>query len=145
MAFVNEYITPEDMEKFGLKEIDKKFFVGATNARDWTIDREREIYLRNVTNGREELRHISGWTFYWHGELLWLEIHTLSAKGERGGPCWARELLHSMQSFNSHELAAHLQPKREEILADLKQALLAYKDGGVFASCTDYTLTLEIE
>ena len=30
------------------------------------------------------------------------------------------------------------------ILADLKQALTEYKDGGVFSVCTDFAVTLDI-
>jgi hypothetical protein len=77
MPFVNEYIPAEDIEKYHLKEIDKKFIVGGTNARDWTVDRERNIYLRNVANGggnEPEIRNQTTWSFFWHNELLTLRL-----------------------------------------------------------------------
>jgi|APLak6261658528_1056013.scaffolds.fasta_scaffold01984_1 hypothetical protein len=138
MTFVNERISEEDALKFGLADIDKKFFVGATNARDWTIDRERNMYLRNVTNGREEYRSRSGWTFYCHGEWIYLELTAIEGGGKRGEPGWAHWKLQSI------ELPEHLKSQRTQILANLKEALIAYKDGGVFAMCTDYTVTLDI-
>ena len=51
MAFVNEFIPPEDVEKYHLSEIDKRFVVGGTSSRQWTIDRRRDVYLRNVARG----------------------------------------------------------------------------------------------
>jgi len=56
MAFVNEHIPQEDVEKYGLESIDKNFIVGGTNSRAWTIDRERNIYLRNVTRGEKNTK-----------------------------------------------------------------------------------------
>ena len=44
MAFVNEFISAEDVAKYGLKAIDEQFKSNGTNSRDWTIDRERDIY-----------------------------------------------------------------------------------------------------
>lgn len=138
MAFVNEYIPEADIEKYGIKEINKRFVVGGTNARDWTIDRERGMYLRNVANGREEFRHQSTWTFYWHGELLIVKLDMVKAGGKRGEACWAHKKIRGI------ELPQQLEGKRAEILNDLKEALTAYKDGGVFATATTYTLTLDI-
>ena len=144
MPFVNEYISDTDSERFGIKAINKKFVVDATNARDWTIDRERDIYLRNVVSGREEFRHESTWTFYWHGELLWVRLDVVDAGGKRGGPGWCHWKLRHLGSWDSDVLAPHLEAKRAEILADLKDALLAYKDGGVFAANTTFSVALDI-
>lgn len=51
MAFVSEFISPDDVARYDILSIDRKFLIGGTNARDWVIDREREIYLRNVAHG----------------------------------------------------------------------------------------------
>lgn len=138
MAFVNEYIPEADIEKYGIKEINKKFVVGGTNARDWTVDRVRDMYLRNVANGREEFRHQSTWTFYWHGELMRVDLDIVEAGGKRGEACWSHKKIRGIQ------IPQHLEDRRSEILSDLKEALTAYKDGGVFATATTYTLTLDI-
>ena len=91
MAFVNEYIPEADIKKFDINEINKQYIVGGTNARDWTVDRDRNMYLRCVARGREEFRHQSTWTFYWHGELLKVDIDTLEAGGKRGGASWSHK------------------------------------------------------
>jgi hypothetical protein len=138
MAFVNEYISPEDVEKYQLEKIDKRFVVGGTNARDWTIDRARDIYIRNVAAGREDWRSHTEWTLYWKGDLIYVELELLTGGGGRGEPGW------SHWKLNELEIPEHLHSHKGEILSDLKSALEAYKDGGVFSSCTDYKVILDI-
>jgi len=138
MPFVNEHISPKDVAKYGLEAIDKNFIVDGTNSRSWTIDRERNIYLRNVTRGREEYKSQSGWTFFWDEQWFYLELETLDAGGKPDGPCWSHKRLRRI------ELPEQLKGKRGEILADLKDALTAYKDFGIFSVSTEYTVTLDV-
>jgi hypothetical protein len=44
----------------------------------------------------------------------------------------------------ARHLPPELTPRRKEILQDLYDALLAYKDLGVLSSSTTYELTLEV-
>ncbi len=141
ISFVNEYIPADDMEKYQIKEIDKKFVIGGTNARDWTIDRDRDIYIRNVANGREDIRHQTTWTMYWNGDLLEMRLDSLRGGGQRGGPGWSQWKLYGLET---RCLPEHLKSQRHEILDALREALLAYKDGGVFASSTTYEVILDI-
>ena len=53
MAFANEYIPAADIEKYGIKEFDKKNHI-AHYEPDWTVDHERDIYLRYVSSEHEE-------------------------------------------------------------------------------------------
>ena len=139
MTFINEYIPEEDKIKYGLEEINERFIVGGTKCRSWTIDRERDIYLRNVARGwGEDICHQSTWTFSWHGELIVLELDNISTTGKAGGD------RHGHKRIRKIEIPDHLEGKREEILADLKEALTAYKDGGVFATAKTYILTLDV-
>ena len=138
MTFVNEYISAEEIKKYDLENINKRFIVGGTKARDWTIDRERNIYLRNVANGREEFSHQSTWTFYWHGELILLELDNISTSGVAGGDRCGNKKLRSIT------IPHHLEANYDEIIVDLKEALTVYKDGGVFATATAYTLILDV-
>ena len=145
MAFVNEFIPPEDVEKYGIKAIDEKFVVGRTRARDWTIDRDRDIYLRNVAMGAgadPDFRNQTTWTFYWHGDLLYLRLDLLEGRGERGGPGWSHWKLIRINGSNG--LPAHLKSDGAEILEDLTEAMNAYRDFGVYSSSTDYSVTLDI-
>jgi hypothetical protein len=137
MRFANERIPEEDVEKFGLPNIDKKFKFGRTYARDWAIDRSRDMYLRLVARGREEGADQSTWTFYWKGELLTVQLEMISATAARGGHRREHERLVSL------ELPPHLEQQREQVVADLIDALTAYKSFGVHAATTSYALTLD--
>jgi hypothetical protein len=138
VTFVNEYIPIEDIKKYDIENINKRFIVGGTNSQSWTIDREKNIYLRTVARGREEFSHQSTWTFYWRGELLEVELENISTTGSRGGACSGHKRLRNI------EIPQHLETRKAEIISDLKEALAAYKDGGIFATATTYTLTLDI-
>lgn len=49
MAFVNEYIPKEDIKKFGIEEIDKRYRK-AHYKPYWTIDRAKNTYLRHMSS-----------------------------------------------------------------------------------------------
>lgn len=145
MAFMNEFIPAGDVDKYGLKAIDERFIANGTNSRQWTIDRDRDIYLRNVERGggnEPELRNRTTWTFYWHGTPLTLRLDLLTGAGGRGEPGWSHWKLVWVNGSNG--LPEHLKAKKEQILENLKEALTAYKDFGVYSANTDYSITLDI-
>jgi hypothetical protein len=145
MGFVNEFIPEEDVEKYGLEAIDEKFRSNGTRARDWTIDRERDIYLRNVAIGggaEPELRNRTLWTFYWRGTPINLRLDLIGGGGGRGEPGWSHWKLIWLNG--SYGLPEHLRPYKDEILADLKEALIVYKDFGAYSKNTDYHVILDI-
>ena len=140
MAFVNERIPEADVEKYGLEKIDNELLsIGKTYSRDWTIDRARDIYLREVAIGRDELSRISTWTFYWKGELIWFKREVVDFKGARNAPCWSHQKVYDFR------IPETVQPHREEIFRDLHDAFLAYRDGGIFATSTEFSTQLDIE
>ena len=140
MAFINERIPEADVEKYGLEKIDDSLFgAGRTISRAWTVDRARDIYLRCVARGRDELSHISTWNFYWKGALIWFKWEIIDFKGARNAPCWTHLRLYDFK------MPEALQSRREEIFRDLHDAFLAYKDGGIYATCTEYSMQLDIE
>lgn len=148
MGFVNEFIPEEDVEKYGLKAIDEKFVVGGTEARDWTIDRERNIYIRNVANGGSsdpDIRNQTKWSFYWHGYTLYLRLDLIAGGGGRGEPGWSHWKLVWLNDGGNCGLTTDLKEEKEQILADLKEALVAYKDFGIYSTNTDYQVILEID
>lgn len=138
MAFINQFISQADAEKFGIEEINRLFAVSARNACHWTIDRERNIYLRCIANGGDEYRRRSTWTLCWNSYLLILELNLVGGGGKVGEPGWSHWRLQHMC------LPSELQPKRVQILADLKDALTAYKDAGVFSTSTRHAVVLEV-
>lgn len=146
MAFVNEFVPPEDAEKYRLAEIDKRFVVGGTHARDWTIDRERDVYLRNVAHGggaEPEIRNQTEWTLYWHGDQLVLRLDLLEGRGEHGELGWSHWRL--VWVCGTSGLPAHLKSQRTQILDTLKEALTVYQGAGVYSGVyASYSVTLDI-
>ncbi len=138
MAFINQFIAQADAERFGIEEINRIFSVSARNAGHWTIDRERNIYLRCVANGTDEYRRRSTWTLYWNGNLLLLDLNLMGGGGKGGEPGWSHWRLQHMS------LPRELEPKRIQILADLKEALTTYKDAGVYSTSTRHAVVLEV-
>ena len=47
MAFVNEWISEEDMEKYHIREIREKM-VADRGRPDWVRDKERDMYLMQI-------------------------------------------------------------------------------------------------
>ena len=140
MAFVNEYIPEEDFEKYEIREIDRQAPATIIWRRDWTIDRERDIYLRQVSRGYFDAdeTHISWWTFYWKGTLLWFRLEPFGeiVRGEDG-------LRHGSYWIKEFTLPESLQDQRQAIYQDLRDAFNIYGGGGVLSASTDYVYDLE--
>lgn len=147
MSFVNEFISAEDVDRAGLKAIDDKVYVGRTRARDWTIDRERNIYLRNIASGGggdPDIRNRTEWNFFWHGELLYLRLDLISGGQEADGSGWSQWKLVWLNGSNG--LPAHLKNKKKDVLADLKEALTAYRSFGIYSrEWPGYRVILEVD
>lgn len=138
MAFVNEYIPKEDYEKYDIKAIDFKTPGMMIGRRDWTIDRARNIYLRQTSDGYREdpiSANWTWWTFYWKGELLWFKKIALGVTKEAG-------LMRAHPRITDFTIPAHLETHKEEIKKDLREAFNAYGGGGVFSKGTDFVYDL---
>jgi hypothetical protein len=146
MPFINEFIPSEDVENYDLKAIDERVFVGRTRARDWTVDRDRNIYLRNIAHGggpEIELSNRMEWTFFWKGTPLTLRIDLLEGRGGQKEHGWSHWKLIWLNG--SHGLPEQLKSKKDEILETLKEALTAYKGAGIYsADYADYSVTLAV-
>lgn len=53
MTFINEKVSEQDIEKYGLREINKQFVRGDISYY-WTIDQDRNIYLRDMGGNWQE-------------------------------------------------------------------------------------------
>ena len=139
MAFKNEYIQEADYEKYDLRRIigeENPFERGYLFARDWTIDREGEMFLAQIWTHREA--EFDGWAFYWKGEWMFFEMRGMGGGGGRpDGSCWYG---YRIRKFS---LPERLQAQRNEIVADLTQAFGDYCGGGVYSTSTRGTATLE--
>lgn len=84
MEFVNERISDEDYEKYGMEEIDKHQVIGGTSSREWTICRENEVYIRLVAAGRFEFSNLSRWSLFIHGCVLFVSVRTIKVDLQDG-------------------------------------------------------------
>lgn len=135
MAFVNEYVSEEDIEKYGLEAIDKRYF-RAHYQTEWTRDKERDMYLRFMRDGGEEGMWQQVFSFYWKDSLIEVGLKS-EGGGARGGKGWKKW---SLRYLSIPEI---LEASREQILADLKEALSTYGGGGIDSSYSECTVTFE--
>jgi hypothetical protein len=136
MPFINEYISAEDIKKYDIEALDKRFHKGHYKP-SWTVDHERDMYLRYMTKEHEEFSHHITYCFYWKGVVIEVLIELSEAGGARNGPQWSRKKL---LRWN---LPANLVAQETEIKADLKEAFIAYKDFGILSTSTTYTVTFD--
>lgn len=135
MAFVNEHIPAEDIQKYGLDEIDRKYRLGLSRGTDWTVDRERGYYLRHMERCREEQLGEHVYDLYWNGHLIRVRVKQ-EGGGLGHGRAWRRYRLLNL------DMPQELEAEHDAIAAVLKEALTAYGDFGIL-SRAEMTLTFE--
>ena len=154
MAFVNEYISPEDRERYRLADFEKRLFM-INPGPDWAIDRERGIFLRVINptarksepgdpdSGRERDYH-----FYWKGYNYLVQVRV----GLNGYELtsWPGELFEdqSLTAYGSKELKFYvrhlgewcplgavsaLKTQKETVIKSFCE-VLAFGWGGLFTS-----------
>jgi hypothetical protein len=162
MAFVNEYISPEDRAGYKLEEFEKNFFT-INPGPDWAIDREQDIFLRVLRPaarksepGDPDARYEKDFQFHWKGYDYMVSTRRSDAQELQS---YAGEFF---ESENPHEEGARvlrfylrhigeirkpspdapsaLTAQRQQILSDLEY-VLAFGEGGVFASLTKEQMT----
>jgi len=138
MSFINEYISDEDRERYKLDEVDRRFVVGGTSSNEWTIDKEREIYLRHVASGREEFSRESTWTFFWKGFFIVIDLEIVDSKGGMGEPGWVHRKITRM------EVPEDAFVFKEDIVFDLERAFTVYKDACMSSRNTTFSVKLDI-
>ena len=146
MAYINEYIPEADLKKYNFAELNKRPSKGGGAARDWTIDREADIWLRHFYTESDHTEldggytGVSAWDFYWKGHLMLVEVKSAGTGGGDGKPLWQRKKLLSIT------IPSGLENARSQILKDLEAAFTAHRGAGVFGVPHDqeYSFTLEI-
>ena len=130
MAFVNEYVSDEDVQKYKLDDLVRRWkggWIPPQHRHTWTFDRERDVYFKLMSSGREEQsNHIKSVLFYKGVELtVGLVLMSGSSAMLNASPfrvIWDIE-------FISHPLG-QLVP-REEIIPVLKEALIVHGYRGI--------------
>jgi hypothetical protein len=147
MTFVNEYIPKDDVDKYNIEEIDN-FFRKAHFKPDWTIDRQRDVYLRFIMVGRDEYVGEFDFTLYWKGTLLFARLAATAGGELRGARSTDYKLLclgspEARPVLRGVDLPEPLKVHEKEIIHDLKEALIAFKDFGVLSSSTSHVATFQ--
>ncbi|MDR0467384.1 MAG: hypothetical protein LBG67_00870 [Campylobacteraceae bacterium] len=120
MAYVNEKISDEDYEKYNLAEIDKRLRISNPSSA-WTIDREREIWLRlyrqttDRDNFGEEIYTI--WDFYRKGYLISVKTEGIKWVHDK-----ERNEVYQYLKILSLEIPKEIENEKEQILKELKKA-----------------------
>lgn len=148
MAFVNEFVSEEDDKKYGLAAIDKRYFKGHYEPH-WTRDRERDMYLRFMRDAGEEGMDKQTFVFYWKGTLIEVGLNNVRDEKSIGSKTmvWKMRGMGPMWMEKNPEVKAVtqkiLQENKAEIAADLKEALMVYKDGGIYSLAHDLNVFFE--
>lgn len=128
MGFVNERISAEDAEKYGIIQINKGYLCSHL---DWTIDRDRCCYLRAVLYEREERQGYITWNFFWRGDLIEFVAHAsdIYASPDRtfGKITWNIERYGVLDQSKRKEFLEH----EKEFFGVLKEAFSAVQLGGL--------------
>ncbi len=145
MPFVNEIASEEDIVRYGLREQDLEFFKSPTiGETHWTIDREQNSYLRHMkTDGRDE-PVTSEFIFNWHGHRVNITLETVSftSRARDYAERTVRlRITHPPQG--SFWLPQELMPRRAEIIADFKQALVDRKGMATWGDYKEYKFNFE--
>lgn len=155
MAFVNEWISPEDIKQYELhKDYEEtrnpQRFVGGVysnlkineglKSNQWTIDREQGVYLRR--GGRGHLDDGDGGYNYfllnWKGCRLYPAVLSEKTRETDNVSKVAFYKKNLARDFIPQELSTH----RAEILSLLKEALIVYGELGMHSDYT-YQLTFD--
>lgn len=157
MAFVNEYITPEDREHYQLVAFEMR--LPSANPQDsWAIDRERKIFLRVVKPdarksepGDPDARFEKDFHYHWKGYDYLVATRRLDAQELQD---WPGEIFVSGRSYDPNarvlrfylrhigeigkptsDAPSALRHQRHEVLSDLEDAL-GFGSGGTFVRLT---------
>jgi hypothetical protein len=131
MAFVNEYASEEDIEKFslvGLMDEYRPTYKGnqfELSQPEFTIDRERNIFFMTYRQGREERANRTFALLWINGKRVLVEIDSNGGSGNLGDDpfkkVWELAALRPNEDINM---------PRETIINILKEALIVYGYSG---------------
>ena len=135
MGFVNEYMSKEDIEKYHIQELNKRFWVGNYKPQ-WTVDRERDAYLRYLESGRESTSARTKFYFYWRGYEILADMLVKPHDNQGGEPG-------SHYSIHDLKVPDEVSGQTEQIISDLKEALAVHKDAGILSRAKVFHATFD--
>lgn len=134
MTFINEYISIQDIEKYQIKAVDKSFLKDEEHPQ-WTIDRDRDIYLRYISNEREELSNRLTYYFFWKGSpiVVTIDAYTNNIGSE----------LHWHYELRKIDIPPLSISSKDHIIDDLKEALKTHGVRGVYSNNRKFTVNFD--
>ena len=145
MAFVNEWISEEDMEKYHIREIRKKM-VADRGRPDWVRDRERDMYLMQVNAlGRDN--EYETWLLYARGKYAAVRMYRIGGDIHEDK---TEDIRWCFQEFDKGLFCPFPEPPQEDLPAIfrlLEEALSVYGRRGIRYSgdLVAFHVTLEFE
>jgi len=139
MAFVNEFVSEQDIKTYGLDDLWLRWhpFHGGKLApgyrHAWTVDRDRNAFFIPMSSGREETANRRACVLFWRG-IEW-QVAIDLARGSSPS-------LNDVPFKKVWELARLQHPQglqipRDEIIPVLKDALVAFGYNGVHKQVPD--------
>lgn len=137
MVLINEVISKHDRDKFCIDEIDNRFIIGGTRSKQWTINKNKDIYLRNVARGREDLSHMATWYLYIKGRSFIVEIENISTEELASGHNKAVKRIVNLSACGDFNF------NRDDVVDVLRKALSIYMDFGIYSVSKTYCLHID--
>lgn len=136
MTFVNEYIPEADKKKYQITDQSNFYRAGASQ---WTVDREREMFLvYRAAYGPEGPQDQKFWAFYWRGHLLDVQVQNMEVRQDSDGNVHSRKRI-----IQINGMSPELEQSKPQILEDLRGALSVYGVAGLLIPVKSYELELE--
>ncbi|MGH1471536.1 MAG: hypothetical protein ACRBCS_10105 [Cellvibrionaceae bacterium] len=133
MSFVNEYISKEDIEKYGIEKAYIRYHpfliedgVPSYHKFDWTVDRASDTYLVQMKTGREEWANRVTWIFGYKDKEFTIELD--KKKGSLSFNESPYLIVWDLVDIKPSDLS---ESEREIVISLLKDALTVYGYFGV--------------
>lgn len=136
MAFVNEWVSDEDIKKYDLPSVWMKVKGSTPFQYVWTVDRERNAFLIPYASGREEFANQGDFVLWWDGEL---HKARLISNYNHGGYENVTTTWH-LVGIDSDPGSIH---NKEDIVAMLKEALRGFRLDGVVVPVQYHTAVFD--
>ena len=127
MAFVNEYVSDEDVKKYDLCGLEQLFYPAHDKPvfhYTWTRDKERDIFLTKGQGAGKE-NDIPVWVLYRQGKLSAFQIYEREGSSIKISERPFRTVWH-FEGFYQNSSRSFFVPPKEELpgfFQDLKEAL----------------------
>lgn len=137
MAFVNEWVSDEDIKKYDLPSVWMKVTWDTPIQYVWTVDRERNTFLIPYASGREEFSNHHDFVLWWDGEL---HKARLIKNNDRLDGLENLTTTWHLIGIDSDPGSVH---SKEKVLAMLKEALRGYRLSGVVWPVQSHTAVFD--